>query len=101
MLRPLLIFAAVYSTVQLLVQEAKARRATLVASLHAVDLARQCFDRLIVIRHGRVAFDVAAYAVTEAQLQALYAATPDVPGAHGAAGYAPAASAALPSHGCC
>lgn len=88
-------------TVQLLVQEAKARRATLVASLHAVDLARQCFDRLIGIRHGRVAFDVAAHAVTEAQLQALYAATPDVPGAHGAAGYAPAASAALPSHGCC
>ena len=88
-------------TVQLLVQEAKARRATLVASLHAVDLARQCFDRLIGIRHGRVAFDVAAHAVTEAQLQALYAATPDVPGAHGAAGHAPAASAALPSHGCC
>ena len=61
-------------TVQLLVQEAKARNATLVASLHAVDLARSCFDRLVGIRDGRIAFDLPAHAVTDAQLQTLYAA---------------------------
>lgn len=61
-------------TVQLLVQEAKARNATLVASLHAVDLARTCFDRLVGIRDGRIAFDLPAHAVTDAQLQTLYAA---------------------------
>ncbi len=61
-------------TVQLLVQEAKARNATLVASLHAVELARTCFDRLIGIRDGRIAFDVPAADVRDAQLQALYAA---------------------------
>lgn len=93
-------------TVQLLVREAKVRNATLVASLHAVDLARQCFDRLIGIRDGRIAFDVPAHSVTEAQLHALYAgpaqeiskeeaAAPGVPG-HGAAD-----ASTLPTHGCC
>ena len=61
-------------TVQLLVKEAKSRNATLVASLHAVDLARSCFDRLVGIRDGRIAFDLPAHAVTDAQLQTLYAA---------------------------
>lgn len=93
-------------TVQLLVREAKERNATLVASLHAVDLARQCFDRLIGIRDGRIAFDVPAHSVTEAQLHALYAGpaqeiskeevvTQGVPG-HGAAD-----ASTLPTHGCC
>lgn len=61
-------------TVQLLVQEAKARNATLVASLHAVELAQQCFERLVGIRGGRIVFDLPARQVTPAQLQALYAA---------------------------
>lgn len=60
-------------TVELLVKEAKARHATLVASLHTVELAQRCFDRLIGIRAGRVAFDLPAQAVSEQQLQALYA----------------------------
>ena len=62
------------ATVQLLVQEAAARQATLVASLHAVDLALGCFARIVGIRDGRIAFDLPAAEVTEAQLQALYAA---------------------------
>ena len=61
------------ATVQLLVQEAAARRATLVASLHAVDLALGCFARIVGIRAGRVAFDLPAAQVSDAQLQALYA----------------------------
>ncbi|MDR2324360.1 MAG: ATP-binding cassette domain-containing protein [Acidovorax sp.] len=61
------------ATVQLLVQEAAARGATLVASLHAVDLALACFPRIIGLRHGRMVFDLPAPQVSQAQLQALYA----------------------------
>ncbi|MDH5855918.1 phosphonate ABC transporter ATP-binding protein [Lampropedia aestuarii] len=63
-------------TVELLVKEAKARNATLVASLHTVELARRCFERLIGIRAGRIVFDLPANAVSEQQLQALYATEP-------------------------
>ena len=73
--------ALALSTVQLLVSETRARNATLVASLHAVDLARQCFDRLVGVRAGRIVFDLPAHAVTEAQLQALYATEAGAPGA--------------------
>ncbi|AIJ47327.1 phosphonate ABC transporter [Comamonas testosteroni TK102] len=61
------------ATVQLLVQEAAARKATLVASLHAVDLALANFARIVGVRNGRLAFDLPAAQVSEAQLQALYA----------------------------
>jgi phosphonate transport system ATP-binding protein len=61
------------ATVRLLVQEAAARQATLVASLHAVDLALSCFARIVGIRDGRIAFDLPAAQVSQAQLQALYA----------------------------
>lgn len=61
------------ATVDLLVQEARARGVTLVASLHAVDLALDRFDRVIGLRAGRVQFDLPAAAVDAARLQALYA----------------------------
>ncbi|WP_287984204.1 ATP-binding cassette domain-containing protein [Diaphorobacter sp.] len=61
------------ATVQLLVQDAAARGATLVASLHAVDLALACFARVVGLREGRIAFDLPAGAVTPDLLQALYA----------------------------
>ena len=61
------------ATVQLLVREAAARKATLVASLHAVDLALANFARIVGVRDGRLAFDLPAAQVSEAQLQALYA----------------------------
>ena len=61
------------ATVQLLVQEAAARKATLVASLHAVDLALANFARIVGVRNGRLAFDLPAAQVSDAQLQALYA----------------------------
>ncbi|QXZ10880.1 ATP-binding cassette domain-containing protein [Comamonas sp. Y33R10-2] len=61
------------ATVQLLVQEAAAHNATLVASLHAVDLALAHFGRIVGIRDGRVAFDLPTEQVTDTLLQALYA----------------------------
>lgn len=89
-------------TVELLVQEAKARNATLVASLHAVELARTCFDRLIGIRDGRIFFDAPAHAVSDAQLQTLYAA--ETVSAQAAPSNEPdvgaVATVSMPAHGC-
>ncbi len=64
--------ALALSTVQLLVHEAAARGATLVASLHAVDLALACFARIVGIRDGALAFDLPAAEVTQEHLRALY-----------------------------
>jgi phosphonate transport system ATP-binding protein len=61
------------ATVRLLVDDAELRGATLVASLHAVDLALKCFTRIVGIKAGKIAFDLPATDVTEALLHALYA----------------------------
>lgn len=60
-------------TAQLLVDEAGRRRATLVASLHAVDLALNHFPRVIGVRDGRIHFDLPATKVSDALLRELYA----------------------------
>ncbi|MCD2511714.1 phosphonate ABC transporter ATP-binding protein [Comamonas endophytica] len=65
--------ALALATIRLLVDDARARDATLVASLHAVDLALGCFARIVGIQAGRIAFDLPADQVSETQLQALYA----------------------------
>jgi len=56
-----------------LVAESEARGATLVASLHAVDLALKWFPRLIGMRAGEIVFDRPTAAVTTAMLHELYA----------------------------
>ncbi|WP_434773402.1 phosphonate ABC transporter ATP-binding protein [Pseudomonas entomophila] len=56
----------------LLNRHAQAHGMTLVASLHAVDLAMAHFPRIVGIRAGQVAFDCPASAVTEALLETLY-----------------------------
>ena len=56
-----------------LVAESDARGATLVASLHAVDLALKWFPRLVGMRAGEVVFDQPTAAVTSAMLHELYA----------------------------
>lgn len=61
-------------TLQALSADAGARDATLVVSLHAVDLALACFPRIVGIRDGRVAFDRPAAQVDEILLRDLYAA---------------------------
>ena len=60
--------------VRALLHDAEARGATLVASLHAVDLALAEFPRIVGIRDGRVAFDLPSAQVTELLLHELYAA---------------------------
>lgn len=55
-----------------LVEAAERDGATLVASLHAVDLALKWFPRIVGMRAGQVAFDLPAAEVTTAMLQALY-----------------------------
>jgi len=61
-------------TLQVLSAAAKARNATLVVSLHAVDLALACFPRIVGVRDGRIAFDRPATEVDETLLRDLYAA---------------------------
>jgi phosphonate transport system ATP-binding protein len=56
-----------------LVAESEARGATLVASLHAVDLALKWFPRLIGMKGGEIVFDRPTAAVTSAMLHDLYA----------------------------
>jgi phosphonate transport system ATP-binding protein len=67
--------------------EAAARQATLVCSLHQVDLARAHFQRIVGLREGRIVFDLAREQVTDAMIAALYendtptpAAPPTEPG---------------------
>ncbi len=47
--------------------------ATLLASLHAVDLALKWFPRIVGLREGRIVFDCPAGEVDRAMLDALYA----------------------------
>lgn len=60
-------------------REAVTRRITLVASLHAVDLALHWFPRVIGLRAGEVAFDLPPVRVTDALLRELYASEAVVP----------------------
>jgi phosphonate transport system ATP-binding protein len=59
-------------TLIVLQQEAAARGATLVCSLHHVELARVHFPRLIGLRDGRIVFDAQREDVTDAMIEALY-----------------------------
>jgi phosphonate transport system ATP-binding protein len=56
-----------------LVAQGESTRATLVASLHAVDLALRWFPRIVGMRNAQVMFDLPATQVTPAMLDALYA----------------------------
>lgn len=59
-------------TLSTLQQEAQARNATLVCSLHQVDMARAHFARIVGLRDGRVVFDAARENVSDAMIEALY-----------------------------
>jgi phosphonate transport system ATP-binding protein len=56
-----------------LVAEARARDATLVATLHQVETALARFPRIVGLRDGRLAFDLPAAQVTRERLASLYA----------------------------
>ena len=61
------------AALQTLVRQGEATGATLVASLHAVDLALRWFPRIVGMRNGQVMFDLPAAQVTAAMLDTLYA----------------------------
>ncbi|MCF8984550.1 ATP-binding cassette domain-containing protein [Pseudomonas syringae] len=60
-------------TLALLCQHAIEHNVTLVASLHAVELALEHFPRVIGVRDGRIHFDLAASEVGREHLDTLYA----------------------------
>ncbi|MFC5480981.1 phosphonate ABC transporter ATP-binding protein [Massilia suwonensis] len=59
-------------TLATLQEEAAARKATLVCSLHQVDMARVHFARIVGLRDGRIVFDLPREQVTDAMIAALY-----------------------------
>jgi phosphonate transport system ATP-binding protein len=60
-------------TLNVLCRHAETHGVTLVASLHAVELALAHFPRIIGLRDGQILFDRPAGEVDQAQLDALYA----------------------------
>jgi phosphonate transport system ATP-binding protein len=59
-------------TLLALQQEAAARNATLICSLHQVDMARAHFERIVGLRDGRIVFDAPRAKVSDAMIAALY-----------------------------
>ena len=59
-------------TLSTLQQEAAARKATLICSLHQVDMARANFPRIVGLRDGRIVFDAPREQVSDAMIAALY-----------------------------
>ncbi|MGH8806480.1 MAG: phosphonate ABC transporter ATP-binding protein [Noviherbaspirillum sp.] len=64
--------ALALQTLSVLQQEAATRNATLVCSLHQVELARAHFPRIVGLRDGSVVFDAPREAVSDAMIAALY-----------------------------
>jgi len=64
--------ALAQAALQVLQGEASARGASMVVSLHAVDLALARFPRIVGLREGKVLFDLPRPAVDEALLIELY-----------------------------
>lgn len=79
----------------LLQAQARQRNATVLCSLHQVDLAREYADRIVALRHGQVAFDGPAHAFDDATAQALYGAAPAAAAARSDQGIPPRAAAPL------
>lgn len=59
-------------TLSVLLREVRARQATLVCSLHQVELARAHFPRIVGLRAGRIVFDAPREQVSDAMIAALY-----------------------------
>lgn len=80
-------------TLKALQDEARRRGATLICSLHQVELAHAQFPRLVGLRDGHKRFDLPRGAVTAEMLSALYAGAQDEPPADAALDTAPAGAA--------
>lgn len=90
--------------IQHLTRAARERGATLVCSLHQVEIARRCFGRIVALREGRLVHDGPAAQLTPDRLHALYG--DDLPSLYAqpaeatAADGTPPANAALPQSMC-
>ena len=62
-------------TLKVLQDEAAKRHATLICSLHQVELARARFPRIVGLRGGKIVFDAPRESVTDAMIEALYRST--------------------------
>lgn len=80
-------------TLATLRQEAAQRNATLICSLHQVDLALAHFPRIVALRDGRIVFDLPREQVTPAMVTALYQG--EVPAASAPPASAPASRVAV------
>ncbi len=74
-----------------LVDGARERGVTLVATLHQVDVALERFARIVGLKAGRVAFDLPAAAVTREMLAELYGSEFEQLDAPGSSEFAPTA----------
>jgi phosphonate transport system ATP-binding protein len=72
-----------------LVDESRARGATLVATLHQVDVALEHFARIVGLKAGRMAFDLPAAQVTREMLAELYGAEFERLGEPGSSAFEP------------
>ena len=59
-------------TIAVLQAEATQRHATLVCSLHQVEIARACFSRIVALRDGKIVFDLPGAEVSDAMIEQLY-----------------------------
>ena len=59
-------------TIHVLQAEATARNATLICSLHQVEIARACFTRIVALRDGKIVFDLPGTEVSDAMIEQLY-----------------------------
>ena len=64
--------ALALQTLKVLQDEARLRNATLICSLHQVELAHARFARIVGLRDGRIFFDARREEVTDAMIEALY-----------------------------
>lgn len=50
----------------------KEENQTLITSIHSVDYARECFDRIISLKDGKIYFDLPSKSISEKDLESLY-----------------------------
>jgi len=82
-----------------LTRTAQQRGATLVATLHHVEMALSHFGRIVGLREGELVFDLPASQVTPAHLQELYASQlQELTGSAPEARFAPAEAAPVAMH---
>ncbi|MFP5473187.1 MAG: phosphonate ABC transporter ATP-binding protein [Gammaproteobacteria bacterium] len=74
-----------HDVLDLLRRQARERGATVLCSLHQLDLAREFADRIVALRRGRVVFDGVPQAFGQGAFEAVYGRAADAPPATGVA----------------